>query len=804
MEVVTPILILVWNEALQIDSLKILIVGHKRKTRWSNMVRRHWRTITGISLVEIYCGGLRYKFLEAITIIVAIGGWIISVRMSTSTCNTTLLNCFHRSRRLIFLVRNNALTISFNSATSGDMPEELQGSSDLVEIMDMSIWVLFIVSEELLVLDKMKTLGIAKVENVGKGERARTWLEKEPPNSITTWNDLVSKFVNCFFPSSKTTNLQNEIIRFNKYSIDNFYNSLNQSEQDSLNSAAGVASTSGSSTQDAHVTAITRKVKALISSFNQPVNSAQKGCEMYGGPHPYYECQAAGGYTQDGALPSDTVPNPKGEIKAITTRSGIVLDGPSIPPPLPFSFSKELERDPKTLNKELQDKSDIQIRKFLQIFKKLQFNISLVEALALMPKYHKMLKDILFDKEKLLGLVNTSLNENCSTVLLKKLPKKLRDLGKFLIPCDFHGLESCMALASLCGSINLIPLSMWKKLSLLDLTPTRMTLKLATRSISYPASIAEYVCMQVGKFTILAGFVVFDYDIDPYVPLILGRPFLRTTRALVDVHGEELILRHSDEKSIFHADSSSKHPHKHGNESINMINFTNITCEDRFPEVLKFTKSNHPFSRSTTSPSDSSPSLTPFETSDSLLEEFRNYFLNKDPSIESSPKFDVDITDPILESFTDKPTLIYSPLSRDDDDDNDDLFELKSDNDEWEMLLYGDSYKDIDSKKVKNKDSKMELLIDEANIVESNVLLPQLLNSDSTLPEESFEIATLSLSPFRNKDKVFNPGIHILGGTQIFNDETKDKDLIIKDHNFLHILSDQGLLFHLEVTVIET
>ncbi|GKG06368.1 reverse transcriptase domain-containing protein, partial [Tanacetum coccineum] len=104
----------------------------------------------------------------------------------------------------------------------------------------------------------------------------------------------------------------------------------------------------------------------------------------------------------------------------------------------------------------------------------------LAEALALMPKYTKFLKDLLSDKEKLLGLANTSLTENCSAVLLKKLPEKLGDPGRFLIPCDFHGLESCMALSNLGASINLMPLSVWKKLSLPDLTPTRMTLELAT------------------------------------------------------------------------------------------------------------------------------------------------------------------------------------------------------------------------------------------------------------------------------------------------------------------------------------
>ncbi|GJZ55620.1 reverse transcriptase domain-containing protein [Tanacetum coccineum] len=240
------------------------------------------------------------------------------------------------------------------------------------------------------------------------------------------------------------------------------------------------------------------------------------------------------------------------------------------------------------------------------MFKKLHFNISLAEALALMPKYAKMLKDLLYDKEKLLGLANTSLTENYSAILLKKLPEKLRDPGKFLIPCDFPEIEKCMELADLGASINLMPLSVWKKLMLPKLIPTR-------------------------KFTFPVEFVVIDYDVDPRVPLILGRPFLRTARALVDVYEKELILRDDDEKLIFHANSTSKHPHKHGNESINMIIFFDITCKDRFQEVLKIKKTNHLLSGSTTPPSDSFPSLTSSENSDYLLEEFADELALLDP-----------------------------------------------------------------------------------------------------------------------------------------------------------------------------
>nr|GFA49790.1 reverse transcriptase domain-containing protein [Tanacetum cinerariifolium] len=210
-----------------------------------------------------------------------------------------------------------------------------------------------------------------------------------------------------------------------------------------------------------------------------------------------------------------------------------------------------------------------------------------------------------------------------------------------------------------------MPLCVWKKLSLPDLTSTRISLELATRTYTYPVRIAEDVFVQVGKFTFPVDFVVVDYDVYPPIPLILGRPFLRTACALVDLHGEEIILR----------------------------------------DVLKFKKSNPPLRGSTTPFSDSSPSLTPFETSDSLLEEFTDelaflylilprkedynfdfesdlreivFLLNQDPSTGSNIK----TIDPILEKFTDEPDLDYLPLPGEDDDDDNDLFDLKSDNDE--------------------------------------------------------------------------------------------------------------------------
>ncbi|GKA62973.1 reverse transcriptase domain-containing protein [Tanacetum coccineum] len=160
-------------------------------------------------------------------------------------------------------------------------------------------------------------------------ELATELAENEPPIHIHTWKRFLNPKIRVkrFFPPSKTTKLRNEITRFQQrfgetfseawdrfkdllnkcphhgfsplYQIDTFYNSLNQSEQDSLNSVANVSSASGSSSQDAAITALTKQVEALVSFMNRPVNSIQNGCETCGGPHAYYECQAAGGYTQE-------------------------------------------------------------------------------------------------------------------------------------------------------------------------------------------------------------------------------------------------------------------------------------------------------------------------------------------------------------------------------------------------------------------------------------------------------------------------------------------------------------------------
>nr|GEW56851.1 reverse transcriptase domain-containing protein [Tanacetum cinerariifolium] len=273
-----------------------------------------------------------------------------------------------------------------------------------------------------------------------------------------------------------------------------------------------------------------------------------------------------------GTLLSNTITNPKEDLKGITTHSGTAYQvppanngstkdiQPSIvqtktpvpnsepvvapiaePVAAPVSALKPIQKPsipyPSRLHvQKLRDKTNEQKEKIFKIFQDLNFNISFADALILMPKFGPTIKSLLTNKDKLFELAKTPLNEHCSAVLLKKLPEKLGDPGKFLIPCDFPEMNECLALADLSASINLMPLSIWNKLSLPELTPTLMTIELVDQSISRPIGVTEDVFGKVGKFHFPFDFVVIDFDADPRVPLILGRSFLKTRRDLIDVY----------------------------------------------------------------------------------------------------------------------------------------------------------------------------------------------------------------------------------------------------------------------------
>nr|GEV32616.1 hypothetical protein [Tanacetum cinerariifolium] len=580
---------------------------------------------------------------------------------------------------------------------------------------------------------------------------AQIWLDKEPPRSILTWEDLVSKFINQFFPPQCPHHGFSEL-----HQLDTIYNALNPNDQDALDSIAGckfldkiprecVESkskvrysrsrvTNLRANTNAHpshsspfisfelqqiVASLEDKLDIRINRFEKslndmkafitptvPIKAVEEGTVYQNHPQqvPTYQAPAQQNtvtnskfeaYTnandaimnnlqfkfdnfqrnqqdfqkkfeqkQDdfqnqmmnfmqnlynnkplslSSLLSNTIPNPNGEAKAITTRSGISYKGPSIPPlgveqepteatkytKLPSTKDiqppsvqvQEKEDEPiekpsvvipkakanlpypsRLAKEKLCEKDDILAAKFMEIFHDLHFELSFADALVHMPKFASMFKKLLNNKNKLIELTKMPLNENCSAIVLKKLPEKLGDPGRFLIRCDFSKFDNCLALADL---------------------------ELADRTISKPTGVAENIFVKVGKLYFPADFVVLDFIDDPRVSLILGRPFLSTAHALIDVYKGEIILRY-DEQSLTLKCGDTPSISYNNFESLNKVDLIDATCDEYLQEVLGFfdvvvNEVSTPYFKPVVS--NSSQNLTPFDESDFLLLEEADAFI---------------------------------------------------------------------------------------------------------------------------------------------------------------------------------
>ncbi|GJY85400.1 reverse transcriptase domain-containing protein [Tanacetum coccineum] len=407
-------------------------------------------------------------------------------------------------------------------------------------------------------------------------------------------------------------------------------------------------------------------------------------------------------------------------MKAITTRSGVSYNEPQISsPPKEKENEPEVTKDtvqpsteniqppvvqtddqigepvvvPKTkptlpyplrANQEkFHEKDNLLALKFMKVFRNLHFELSFANALLHMPKFAPMFRKLLNDKDKIIELTKTPVNENCSVVILKKFPEKLGDPGRFLIPCDFPEMNECLALADLGASIN-------RELSLPALTKTRMLLELADRMISTPTGIAEDVFVKVETFFFPADFVVVDYVADPRVPLILGRPFLRTARALIDIYDEQMTLRHDDQSVTFKVGDTETFSYNII-ELVNRVDVIDIACEEYVQEVLEISESGNPTSTSDLTIDSRSLSLTPFGGSDFLMEEIDEFLehddsippgvdgiydpggdtvyleellsvINSDPNLPPSPVCEINVPDKIKSSCDEPPDLELKDL----------------------------------------------------------------------------------------------------------------------------------------------
>nr|GEV50534.1 reverse transcriptase domain-containing protein [Tanacetum cinerariifolium] len=272
-----------------------------------------------------------------------------------------------------------------------------------------------------------------------------------------------------------------------------------------------------------------------------------------------------------GTLPSNTITNPKEDLKVVALVS---VPMPNLKPSIPYPSRRDNERR--------RDQANEQIEKFYEIFKDISFEISFTDALILMLKFASTLKALIGNKEKL-------------------------------------RMDECLALADLGASINLMPLSVWEGLSLLELTPTCMTLELADRLVSKPIGIAKDVSVKVSVFHFPADFVVVDFEPDPRVPLILRRCFLKTGQALIDVHKGELTLHIGNEAITYNLDQSLRYSANYNQMTANKID---VICEEYSQEVLGFldtTASGNPTPYDDPIVSTTSPTLTLFRDSDFLL-----------------------------------------------------------------------------------------------------------------------------------------------------------------------------------------
>ncbi|GKE30708.1 hypothetical protein Tco_1446092, partial [Tanacetum coccineum] len=294
-----------------------------------------------------------------------------------------------------------------------------------------------------------------------------------------------------------------------------------------------------------------------------------------------------------GTLPSNTITNTKEDLKGITTRSGAAYKGPTIPttspkewnvrPSAPMPNQKTSIPFPSRRNDERRrEKANDQIQKFYKIFRDLSFEISFTDALMLMPKFASTLKALIRNKEKFSEMARTPLNENCLAVILNKLPKKLRDPGRFLIPCEFSGINTCNALADLGSS---------------KLTPTCMTLELADHSISELIGIAE----------------------DVY-----------TSRALIDVYEGEITLRLGREAITFNLDQTSRYTNNYNHMTVNRIDVIEMACEEYSQEVLGFSNEADPFLAIEDDPTSPEVDPTYYDPDGDIL--LLEAILNSDPS----------------------------------------------------------------------------------------------------------------------------------------------------------------------------
>nr|GEW65024.1 reverse transcriptase domain-containing protein [Tanacetum cinerariifolium] len=459
---------------------------------------------------------------------------------------------------------------------------------------------------------------------------ANAWFDRLPRNSINTFEQMAKMFLGKYFPPFMVTKLRNEIINFRQHPDESLFEAWERYKLSIDRSQRRESSSSITSSSDTEIAALKAEMAEINKNLMRPPLAILK---MYMLQEPIKDHQFSTkiktatirirtsitktgiketiilrGTTKEGTsssreLTKDTMhPTNNGSTEdvqplVVPTESSILNSEPVVPILEPVAFPVSSPRPnqrpsipyPSRLqDQKLRDKAIDQREKFFQIFKDLNFNISFVDALILMPKFGPSIKSLLTNKDKLCELARTPLNEHCSAVLLKKLPEKLRDP------------------------------------------------ELADRLISHPVGVAEDVFVKVGTFHFPADFIVIDFDADPRVPLILRRSFLKTGRALIDVFEGELTLRVGKEAITFNLDQTSRYSANYNYMMANRIDVIDMACEEYSQQVLGFSDviaSGNPTPYYDPIVSTTSLTLTPFENNDFLLVEVDAFLaLEDDPT----------------------------------------------------------------------------------------------------------------------------------------------------------------------------
>ncbi|KAJ9553008.1 hypothetical protein OSB04_017053 [Centaurea solstitialis] len=463
--------------------------------------------------------------------------------------------------------------------------------------------------------------------------KAKDWFKKLSPGSIMTWDDLKSAFLSRYFPISKANKIRAEIRNFkqgkdslvkawgrykdlflifpnrginDREMISVFYAGLTNDSRLRLDSSCGVSS----SDEHAHPTEESNWtptplskpyggiIEQLFHQFSQ--EQGKMGADVEQKMQGFVNF-VAGLYRSTGQFLRDvkeTFPHMETEAQAevfTTTRGGKVVE-PEVE--LPSRPTKEVREEavrpkesatpqvptrvpyPARLRKE---KKEARYRKFIDLIKRVDINVPLVDLIAGVPSYARFLKELVANNARMGTEEIAFLNAECSATLSDTLKKG--DPGSFIIPCYFGKSVSCRALADLGASIYLMPLSFYQKLGLKGLKSTRMTIQLVDRSIKYPVGIAEDVMVRVDKFDFPADFVILDIKDEVKVPLILGRPFLNTASAIIHVAERELSLGIGEDRITLSIDGILD-----CNESIN-----NLDSMDDFTEPFEAELNDYPF-----------------------------------------------------------------------------------------------------------------------------------------------------------------------------------------------------------------